>query len=292
MDRPRTSLGSAGDSLRADPIDSPTVRRHLTRQATGKNVTGRFNTPMQDVALGIVTPMANEISNAEAFVSAVLDVCARYPFKRIELHAVFDRSCTDGTLAAMRSMAKRESRLHVVWAPENSCVVDAYVRGYKEALARGHDWILEIDAGFTHDPEQIPRLLCEMAKGHDCVFGVRFGLPGARFDGSVKRRLISWGGTILANMLVGTRLHDMTSGFELFSREALEYILRTGIHSRGPFFQTEIRAHAHRLKLAQVPIHYHSPSHQIGGASVREALRGVWRLRRERSDAVREGGIN
>lgn len=239
--------------------------------------------------LGIVTPMANEIDNAEDFVSAVLSVCGRYPFERVEMYVVFDKTCTDGTLAAMQSMATREPRLKIVWAPENRCVVDAYLRGYREAITRGNDWVLEIDAGFSHDPEQIPLLISEMAKGRDCVFGVRFGLPEARFSGNLKRRLISWGGTKITNLLLGTRLRDMTSGFELFSCEVLEHILSKGIQSRGPFFQTEIRAHAHGLNIAQVPIHYHSPSHHIGSDSVKEAFKVLWQLYGDRKTDLLSG---
>src|SRR5229473_5638342 len=160
------------------------------------------------IKLGIVTPFANERGNAEDFVAAVLSVCARYSFSRVEMYAVLDNVCTDGTHDILREMAMREPRLQVIWAPENRCVVDAYMRGYRQALQRGNDWILEIDAGFSHDPEQIPLLFSEMANARDCVFGVRFGLPGARFEGGLKRRLISQGGSALSNMLLGTKLGD------------------------------------------------------------------------------------
>jgi dolichol-phosphate mannosyltransferase len=235
-----------------------------------------------NIKLGIVTPFANERSNAEDFVAAVLAVCARYSFRRVEMYAVLDKVCTDGTYDILRVMAMREPRLQVIWAPENRCVVDAYMRGYRQALERGNDWILEIDAGFSHDPEQIPLLFSEMANARDCVFGVRFGLPGARFEGGLKRRLISQGGSALSNMLLGTKLGDMTGGFELFSHKALEYILKKGVYSRGPFFQTEIRTHAHAFNFGQVPIRYCSPSHNVNGNALREAFMGLWRLYREK----------
>ena len=115
-------------------------------------------------------------------------------------------------------MEQAEPRLRVVWAPENQCVVDAYVRGYREALIAGVDWILEIDAGFSHQPQDIPQFFDTMLQGYDCVFGSRF-MPGGRFSGgSLKRYLISRGGSVLANLVLGTKETDMTSGFELFSR--------------------------------------------------------------------------
>lgn len=217
--------------------------------------------------------MANERQSAEDFVTAVLSECGRYPFARIEMYVVFDHACTDGTFAALQAMAEKEPRLRIIWAPDNRCVVDAYLRGYKEALARGNDWILEIDAGFSHEPAQIPLFFAEMAKPRDCVFGVRFGRKGAKFSGNLKRRLISWGGSRLTNLLLGTRLSDMTSGFELFSRTSLQFILEQGIHSRGPFFQTEIRTHAHALNIAAAPIYYRSPSHAIGKHALLDALK-------------------
>ena len=99
----------------------------------------------------------------------------------------------------------------------------------------GCDWILEMDAGFSHRPEQIPGFLACIPEGFDCAFGSRFCEAGA-YRQSWKRRLMSQGGTWLSNAVLGTHLSDMTSGFELFSREALALVLEKGIHSWGPDF--------------------------------------------------------
>jgi dolichol-phosphate mannosyltransferase len=233
--------------------------------------------------LGIVCPMANEKDNAVAFVQELLAVCDQFSFERVELYTIFDNVCVDGSHALLQGLAESNSRICVVWAPENRCVVDAYKRGYQEALDRENDWILEIDAGFSHDPKQIPDFFREMSKGRDCVFGARFGIRGAVFDGGFSRKIISMGGTLLTNLLVGTRMPDMTSGFELFSRSALETILARGVFSKGPFFQTEIRTHAHQLNYALVPIAYRSPSHVVGSTVLRDALAGLWRLYQQRN---------
>ncbi len=161
---------------------------------------------------------------------------------------------------------------------ENRCVVDAYVRGYREALAAGCDWILEIDAGFSHDPEDIPAFLEWMSRGYDCVFGSRFMEGGCISEGSLKRYLVSKGGTILTNLLIGTRLRDMTSGFELFSRSALEMVLARGIQSRAHFFQTEIKVLCRNLRIVEVPIHYRMPSPRLRGSAIGESFRQLWRL--------------
>ncbi|MGA9068872.1 MAG: glycosyltransferase, partial [Terracidiphilus sp.] len=156
--------------------------------------------------------MANEGDDAVSFCQAVLEQCGG--FRRVTFFAVFDRVTKDSSLDQMRALEWTEPRLSVVWAPENRCVVDAYLRGYKEALASECDWILEIDAGFSHQPEDIPQFFNAMDQGLDCVFGSRFI---GRFEkSSFKRHFVSWGGTLLANLLLGTRQTDMTSGFELF----------------------------------------------------------------------------
>jgi dolichol-phosphate mannosyltransferase len=152
------------------------------------------------------------------------------------------------------------------------------MRGYKEALALHPDWILEIDAGFSHRPEDIPVLFRKMEEGYDCVFGSRFIDGGSLSDSSRKRYWISWGGTILTNLLLGTTLRDMTSGFQLFTREALQQIVDRGIRSRGPFFQTEMKTYARRMKITEAPIHYRAASHAVGNKQIKDAFSNLWRL--------------
>jgi dolichol-phosphate mannosyltransferase len=96
----------------------------------------------------------------------------------------------------------------------------------------------------------------------------------------LKRRLISRGGTVLSNALLRTRLTDMTSGFQMFSRAALQSVLERGIRSEGPFFQTEMKAHCHDMRVAEVPITYSSPNHNMSNATLKDALRNLWRMSR------------
>src|SRR5207248_3523996 len=175
-----------------------------------------------------------------------------------------------------------EPRLNVVWAPENRSVAGAYFRGYREALASGADWILEIDGGYSHQPKDIPQFFPYMEQGFDCVFGSRFMAGGKISNSSFKRRLVSYGGTVLTNMLIGTRLSDMTSGFEMFTRKTLQVVLDKEIHSRAHFFQTEIKVHCRNLKVAEAPIHYQMASPGLANAPVKEAFVQLWRLFRLR----------
>ncbi|CAN5539466.1 hypothetical protein BH20VER1_BH20VER1_01550 [soil metagenome] len=234
------------------------------------------------VHLGIVCPMANERDTAVEFVTTLLQKCEEFAFDSVAVFVVLDRKCTDGTRVLLEELAQREPELEVVWAPENRCAVDAYVRGYREAIAAGCDWILEIDGGYSHQPEDLPTFFEKMQEGYDCVFGSRFCPGGQISETSWKRRILSGGGTFLANLLLGTRLHDMTSGYQLFTRAALERVLARGIRSRGHFFQTEIKAYCRHLAVAEVPIHYRSASASVNPAVVKDAFTNLWRLFRLR----------
>ena len=234
---------------------------------------------MKPSKLGIVCPMANEMDTAIQFIDDVLSICcAEQRFSSVEFFAILDLVSKDGTLTALERHQEVAANLRVVWAPENRCVVDAYVRGYKEALNRGSDWILEIDAGYSHQPAEIPRFFAKMDEGYDCVFGCRFREGGVMSNNPFKRKALSCGGTFLSKLLLRSRLNDMTSGFQLFSRSAIENILQRGIRSRGPFFQTEMKAYCLRLNVAEVPITYSGANHSIGQAAIKDALAGLWRL--------------
>jgi dolichol-phosphate mannosyltransferase len=226
--------------------------------------------------LAVVCPMANEGDNAAAFVLATLKHCVG--FHSVMFLAVIDKASTDNTREVLDDLARTNPAIVAVWAPENRCAVDAYLRGYTEAMARQADWILEIDAGFSHQPEDIPQFFDQMEKGYDCVFGSRFMRGGQITEGSSKRYFVSRMGTVLSNFLLGTHLADMTSGFEMFSRRAMKHILDCGIQSRAHFFQTEIKVYCRNLKIVEVPIHYKSPSPRMKSSAITDAFRQLGRL--------------
>jgi len=230
----------------------------------------------KQIQLAIVCPMANESASAIEFVRQVLAECEG--FSRVNFFVVLDGVSKDDTLDLLRSYALVDPRLIPIWAPENRCIVDAYLRGYREAIDSGSDWVLEIDAGFSHRPSDIPHFFAKMEEGYDCVFATRFA-GGGRIEGSsAKRAILSRGGTVLTNLLLRTRLTDMTSGFQLFRTGILARILAKGILSRGPFFQTEMKAYCASLNVAEVPIVYSMASHKVGAGSVRESFEQLGRL--------------
>ncbi|MDH3376063.1 MAG: glycosyltransferase [Gammaproteobacteria bacterium] len=237
---------------------------------------------MDTINLGIVCPMGNEAPTAESFVKETLAVTRAHGFKSIKFFTILDDVCKDGTMDILREQARDTPELNVVYAPDNRCIADAYLRGYSEALRAGCDWILEIDAGFSHNPANIPLFLEKMKDGYDCVFGSRFCEGGSITNSSRVRYLISWGGSLLTNLLLRTRLSDLTSGFELFKHSALQSIVDRGIRSKGPFFQTEIKIYAHPFNIVEVPIQYEAASHSVGGKGIAEALFNLFYLFRLR----------
>jgi dolichol-phosphate mannosyltransferase len=258
-----------------DSVHELETRAHASRALSQES-------SASELRLGVVCPMANERDTAVPFVEEVLETCAPFGFESVTFYAVLDRVSRDGTLELLRDLEKRRGGVRVVWAPENRSVVDAYLRGYREALGAGCDWVLEIDAGYSHQPSDIPRFFEKMLEGYDCVFGSRFCEGGRITDSSSKRRVISRGGTLLTNLLLSTKLKDMTSGFELFSRAALHHVLECGVRSRGHFFQTEIKAHCHAFRIAEVPIHYRAASPTVNNTVLKDAFKNLWRLFRAR----------
>jgi dolichol-phosphate mannosyltransferase len=220
--------------------------------------------------------MANERTTAVEFVKLVLARCEG--FREVNFFAIMDNACKDGTTELLRNFQKEQPQLNVIWAPEDRCVVDAYIRGYREALEAGCDWILEIDAGFSHQPSDVPQFFEKMLEGYDCVFGSRFCRGGSMTECPVGRRIVSRGGSALTNILLGTKLADMTSGFEIFTRSTLEMVLAKGIKSRAHFFQTEIKVYCRKLKVAQVPISYRAPSVSVNKAVLKDALCNLFQL--------------
>jgi dolichol-phosphate mannosyltransferase len=229
-----------------------------------------------DMRLGLVIPLANEEVTLDELLTRALAQLS--PDDGI--FCVVDNASRDRTRDCVEAWGRRNPRVVCVWAPENRCVVDAYFRGYRAALDAGCQWVLEMDGGLSHRPEEIERFIARLGEGYDYLGGSRF-MAGGSYTGPLSRLLISKGGTFLANLLLGTRMHDMTSGFECFNRRAMEAVLAHGVRSRAHFFQTEIRFLMHSFRWTEVPINYRNPSKSVGMSSLREAFRNLWRLRRE-----------
>jgi dolichol-phosphate mannosyltransferase len=218
----------------------------------------------------VVVPMANEEAEFAEFTDALERVLDRLQSGKVFF--VVDNVSKDQTLDLCNALAAADNRFVSVWAPENRNVVDAYLRGYREAYDAGYEFIIEMDAGLSHDPESLPLFLGNLNQGYECVFGSRFIAGGSMGDSPFKRRMLSRVGTILSNTLLGTRLHDMTSGYQGFRRDVVGAFLKYPLRSKAHFYQTELRYLLRKRKAIEVPIRYKAPSPRVSRGAIKNSI--------------------
>ncbi len=213
--------------------------------------------------------MANEANEFEYFVNRLQETLDFV--KSGHVYLVVDNASKDNTRELCEQLSETDYRFTTIWAPENKNVVDAYIRGYKEAVPY-HDIIIEMDAGMSHDPAAIPMFLRVLNEGNECAFGSRFINGGSIWQSTLKRRFLSKSGTFLSNMLLGTKMKDMTSGFQGFHSSAVRKLLQYRLLSKGHFYQTEVRYLMRKLRYMEVPIHYRAPSPGVTLRSIVNSL--------------------
>jgi dolichol-phosphate mannosyltransferase len=219
----------------------------------------------------VVTPLANESRDFEPFVHAVSAV-----FNRLGsgvCYLVIDQASKDNTLELSQELSRRDPRFVTIWAPENRNVVQAYMVGYRAAFNAGHEFVIEMDAGLSHDPAAIPLFLNTLKGGSQCVYGCRFMPGGSTSDSSSKRSILSRSGTLLAWLLLGLRLRDATSGFQGFHRSIVEKLLNYKLLSEAHFFHVELRHLLRKYSWVEIPIHYRAPSPSVSSKVVSNSLK-------------------
>lgn len=225
-------------------------------------------------SFAIVSPLANEEKTFGEFAAALLT--ALDDLGGGEVFFVVDNVSKDNTLQLCREMEMSDRRFHTVFAPENRNVVDAYLRGYKEALKQPFDYVIEMDGGMSHNPAALPQFIRCLNEGHKCVFGSRFINGGSIYDSNWRRTLFSRGGTILSNLLLGTRMHDMTSGYMGFHADVARKFVEYGLLSKAHFYQTEVRYLLRYQQYIEVPIHYIAPSPSVRREAVVNSFAVLW----------------
>ena len=219
----------------------------------------------------VVVPMANEENDFKPFITELTTVLDSLGCGVAYL--VVDNVSKDKTLSLCQSLSEKDPRFTTIFAPENRHVIDAYVRGLAEAYKAGHAYIIEMDAGMSHDPKAIPAFLKKLREGYSCVFGNRF-IPGGSFTSApLRRRFLSKGGTFASNLLLGTSLVDMTSGFQGFRADVVARIIRYELLSTAHFYQTELRYLLRNETYTELPICYKAPSPRVSKGAVLNALR-------------------
>lgn len=224
----------------------------------------------------IVMPVANE----EDTMQKVLEQILALPYDNLYIYPVIDSYSKDNTEQIIRDMEARTDKVKCIFYKESRGVITCYLEGFRQALKDGAEYVIEMDGGGSHSPLEIPQFIEKLDKGYDCVWGSRFIEGGDISNLSWYRRLLSSGGTILSNLVLGTRLKDMTSGFEGFQRAVLEELYLDKFLSLGHMYQTEMRFYCRNLKTVEVPIHYIGGTSSLKWKSVREALLILFRLKK------------
>jgi dolichol-phosphate mannosyltransferase len=219
----------------------------------------------------VIIPMANEERDFLSFTNELKNV-----LKRIEggtIYFIIDEVSKDRTLELSLELSKIDNSFKTIWSPENQNVVDAYLRGYKEAVANKHDFIIEMDAGMSHDPNALPMFLRVLNEGNECAFGSRFINGGSICDSTWKRTFLSKTGTYLSNFLLGSRMKDMTSGYQGFHLNIVKKFLNYKLHSKAHFYQTELRYLLRNTRYAEIPIHYRAPSPSVSKKAIKNSIK-------------------
>ncbi|MBR4574358.1 MAG: glycosyltransferase [Lachnospiraceae bacterium] len=226
----------------------------------------------------IVMPVANE----EATMGKVIDEILALPYDNLFLYPVIDSYSKDRTEEIIRSY-ESGGRVKCIFHEGSTGVISCYLEGYKRALADGAECVLEMDGGGSHQPDEIPQFIEKLEEGYDCVWGSRFTAGGEMSHQPLYRKILSSGGTILANLVLGTRLKDMTSGFEGFQAHVLLSMNLDSFLSTGHMYQTEMRYYCRDLNCIEVPIHYIGGDSSLKFRSVTEALGILFKLKKHES---------
>lgn len=225
----------------------------------------------------VIVPTYNECENIPLLLPRVLD--------HSDLSVlVVDDGSPDGTGDLVAAEVERNERVHLIRRAGKQGLGTAYIAGFRYALARGAEYVFEMDADFSHDPRYLPDLLHAAQTAYDLVIGSRYVPGGGTSDWGIGRQLISRGGNMYARLILGLPLADMTGGFRCYRRRALESVTLDRIRSNGYSFQIEMayRVHQAGLRVGEVPIIF--PDRRVGASKmskniVFEALINVVKLR-------------
>lgn len=226
-----------------------------------------------------IVPTYNERENITEIAGAVRDHGYRL--------LIVDDNSPDGTGEIADGLAAEDVFISVLHREQKEGLGPAYAAGFDHALEEGREVIIEMDADFSHDPSDLPRLVEAIEQGADLAIGSRYVPGGSTPDWPLLRRLISRGGNLYARTLLGIAVHDATAGFRAFTRDALQRLSYRQAEASGYGFQVEMawRAHREGLEIVEIPIAFRDRARgksKMGPPIVVEAMRlvTVWGLGR------------
>jgi dolichol-phosphate mannosyltransferase len=227
----------------------------------------------------VVLPTYNERENLSDIAAAI----TTHGYRLL----VVDDSSPDGTGEIADEMARANPAISVLHREKKEGLGPAYRAGFDRALADGAETVIEMDADFSHDPADLPRLVEAVEQGADLAIGSRYVPGGSTPDWPWSRRFISKGGNLYARIMLGIPTRDATAGFRAFRAEALRVLSYENAEASGYGFQVEMamRAHGAGMKVVEVPISFKDRTRgtsKMGTGIVLEAmgLVTVWGFKR------------
>jgi dolichol-phosphate mannosyltransferase len=225
----------------------------------------------------LILPTYNEAENIEAVVRAALERLTETVMPRTVL--IVDDNSPDGTGRIADRLAEELSEVRVLHRASKQGLGRAYLAGFALALENGAELVMEMDADFSHDPADLPRLVAA-AGAADLVLGSRYVPGGGVENWGLVRRALSWGGCAYARLLLGLPVRDLTGGFKCFHRRVLEALDLSHVHADGYVFQIELtyRAVKAGFTVAEVPILFRERRVGQSKMTPRIALEAVWKV--------------
>ena len=225
----------------------------------------------------VIIPTYNEKENIRALSDAVL-----VQHSSIQILFVDDNS-PDGTGTIIDDLVAKNDRVHVLHRSGKLGLGSAYREGFKAALALGADYLLEMDADFSHDPATLPLFLTAIQE-NDLVIGSRYLNGVSVVNWPIRRLILSYCASVYTRLITGLQVRDCTSGFKCFRRSTIEAIDLSRVTSDGYSFQIEMnyRCMEKGFRISEIPIIFidrHAGSSKMSGSIVREAVLMVWKLR-------------
>jgi dolichol-phosphate mannosyltransferase len=222
----------------------------------------------------VCLPTYNERENIGPMVAALLERLG--PDDQI---LVIDDSSPDGTGELAERLSAEDPRVAVLHRPVKDGLGPAYLAGFRRALADGSELVLEMDCDFSHDPDDVMRLI-EAASGADLALGSRYVRGGRIENWGPLRRFVSRAGSLYAQALLWASVRDLTGGFKCYRRKVLETIDLDAVSARGYAFQIETTYRAVRagFRVLEVPITF--VDREVGSSKMSRAivLEAIWRV--------------
>jgi dolichol-phosphate mannosyltransferase len=228
----------------------------------------------------VIIPTYNEKENIEKIIRKVMSLDGHFHI------LIVDDGSPDGTADIVRSLQQEFSaQLHMVGRTGKLGLGTAYIFGFKWALEKGYEFIFEMDADFSHNPDDLLRLYDACAhQGADLAVGSRYVSGGKLVNWPLNRKLISKGGALYTKLITWMPVNDPTAGFICYRKAVLQKIPLDNVQFVGYAFQVEMKYRAWKLgfKIKEVPITFIDRTEGTSKMSsniVKEAMFGVWKMR-------------